>query len=228
MKKSIFIFLLSMLLLTINLFAATDERPMLVRVDLQDKEAMNVLAAGGYDIAYVNKGKFAEVVANDLDYRNLLAAGLQVEIIHEDLVAFYQSRYPLTTTMGGFPTFDEALAYMDSLHNLYPNLVTARDSIGYTIEGRALWMVKISDNPDIDEDEPEVFINSLIHAREPMGLEASLRYMSYLCDNYGVDPHVTDLVDNREIFFVPVVNPDGYEYNRINHPNGRSMSPLTC
>jgi len=196
---------------------------MLVRVDLQDKKDIDILLGGHYDIAYVSRGDFADIVADDVDYNRLLGSGLDVEIVHPDLVAFYQSRMPLGTTMGGFPTLAEALDFMDSLHTLYPNLMTARDSVGYTIEGRPLWMVKISDNPNIDEEEPEIFINALIHAREPMGLEASLRFMSYLCDNYGTDPYVTDLVDNREIFFVPVTNPDGYEYNRITNPNGGGM-----
>lgn len=221
-RVTLFVVFLSIITTTV-LFAATSERPMLVRVDLQDKKDIDILAAGDYDIAYVSRGEYAEVVADDFDYNRLVASGLQVEIVHQDLVAFYQSRMPLGTTMGGFPTFDEALDYMDSLHSLYPTLMTARDSVGYSIEGRALWMVKISDNPNVDEDEPEVFINSLIHAREPMGLEASLRFMSYLCDNYGTDPYITDLVDNREIFFVPIINPDGYEYNRMNDPNGGGM-----
>jgi hypothetical protein len=223
MSKSIFIALSSILILTAGAHAADLQRPMLLRVDIQDKEAMKFLAEGGYDIAYVERNAFAEVVADDLDYRNLVAAGFRVEIVHDDLVAFYQSRFPITATMGGFPTLSEALAYMDSLHLVYPMLMTARDSVGYTIEGRALWMVKISDNPEIDENEPEIFVNALIHAREPIGLEVCLRYMSYLCDNYGIDPYVTDLVDNREIYFVPVINPDGYEYNRITNPNGGGM-----
>jgi len=83
--------------------------------------------------------------------------------------------------------------------------------------------MKISDNPGQDENEPEFFINALIHAREPMGGESALRFMSYLCSNYGTDPLVTELVDNREFFFVPIINPDGYEYNRQTNPNGGGM-----
>jgi hypothetical protein len=47
--------------------------------------------------------------------------------------------------------------------------------------------------------------------------------MSYLLDNYGTDSLVTFLVDNREFYFVPVNNPDGYEYNRQTDPNGGGM-----
>ena len=205
------------------LFAATDERPMLVRVSLEQPGAIELLKQGNFDIPYVGGKEFADIVADDYDFLRLGQLGLKPEIIHSDLVGFYQSRYPLGATMGGFPTLAEAIAFMDSLHNAYPSLTTARDSAGYSYQGRALWMMKISDNVETDEDEPEFFINALIHAREPMGLEATLRFMSYLLSNYGTDSLVTYLVDNREFYFVPVVNPDGYEYNRQTNPNGGGM-----
>jgi len=203
--------------------ASTAERPMLLRVNLHERGTIDFLHKGGFDVAYVSRGEFAEIVADDTDYMRLQAAGLNPEIVHEDLVAFYQSRFPIGTDMGGFPTLEEALAFMDSLHQLYPDITTARESIGYSIESRAIWMMKISDNPEQDEDEAEFFINALIHAREPMTLEATLRFMAHLCENYGADPEITDLVDSREFYFVPVVNPDGYEYNRQIAPNGGGM-----
>lgn len=43
------------------------------------------------------------------------------------------------------------------MHTLYPNITTASNSIGQTLEGREMWMLKISDNPTVDENEPEVF-----------------------------------------------------------------------
>lgn len=203
--------------------AATKNRPMLVKVNINDKSAIEILRGQYFDIAYVSPGNFAEIVADDADYQKLQSAGLNPQIIHEDLVAFYQSRYPVGATMGGFRTYSEAVAYMDSLHTQYPSITIAKTSIGTSIEGRALWMMKISDNPGTDEPEPEVFINGLIHAREPMGMESTLRYMKYLCQNYGTDSLATYLVNNREFYFVPIINPDGYEYNRQTDPLGGGM-----
>jgi hypothetical protein len=203
--------------------AATHERPMQVRVDLKHPNALETLRNGGYDIMAINKGASAEIIADDADFQRLQTAGLDPVIVHQDLVTFYQSRNPLTATMGGFRTFSECIAYMDSLHAQYPNLTTARDSIGYTYQGRAIWMMKISDNPDIDEDEPEIMINGLIHAREPMGMESTIRYMAYLLENYGVNDTITDWVNSREFYFIPIINADGYEYNRQTNPNGGGM-----
>ncbi len=125
--------------------------------------------------------------------------------------------------MGGYYTFNEVIAQLDTMRAMYPNLITKKDSIGSSIEGRTIWAVKISDNPELDEDEPEIFYNSLIHAREPEGMMVVIYFMYYLLENYGSDPEVTYLVNNRELYFVPVINPDGYEYNRQISPNGGGM-----
>ncbi len=123
-------------------------------------------------------------------------------------------------TMGGFFTFNEATAALDKMRQLYPELITIKSSIGTTAQGRSMWMVKISDNADIDEDEDEMLFNSIHHAREPMGLSQNIFYMWYLLENYATDEEVKLLVDNTELYFIPVVNPDGYTYNQQTNPNG--------
>ncbi len=125
--------------------------------------------------------------------------------------------------MAGFYTFDEIVAQLDTMRMLYPNLITEKDSVGHSIEGRTIWAVKISDNPEIEEDEPQIFYNSLVHAREPASMMTNLYFMYYLLENYGIDPEVTYLVDNREFYFMPVINPDGYVYNQQMNPNGGGL-----
>ncbi|GJQ63347.1 MAG: hypothetical protein SCALA702_24000 [Melioribacteraceae bacterium] len=126
-------------------------------------------------------------------------------------------------SMGGFYTFAEILEKLDEMRINFPELITEKFSIGTSIEGRDIWAVKISDNPSVDEGEPRVFFDALIHAREPASMSTQFYFMFYLLENYGTDPEVTYLVDNREIYCVPCVNPDGYEYNRQNSPNGGGM-----
>ncbi len=109
---------------------------------------------------------------------------------------------------------------LDTWRQQYPNLITARRSIGQSIEGREQWSVKISANADIDENEPEIYMETLIHAREASAMMATMRCVEYLLSRYGVDPAITDLLDHREIWYVPVMNVDGYEYNRQIAPNG--------
>ena len=126
-------------------------------------------------------------------------------------------------SMGGYLTFQEMVDELDSMALLYPNLITVKTNLGNSLEGRPIWMVKISDNPGTDESEPEAFYNSIHHAREPNALMQLIYYMWYLLENYGSDPMVTHLVNNREMYFVPMINPDGYVYNQTTDPMGGGM-----
>ena len=126
-------------------------------------------------------------------------------------------------TMGGYLTYDEALIELDKMSALYPNLITERLPIGdiLTHEGRNLYYLVISDNANnIDDTEPQVYYNSLHHAREPNSLSQMIFYMWYLLENYETNPEVKYLVDNASMFFQPIVNPDGYVWNETTNPNG--------
>lgn len=128
-------------------------------------------------------------------------------------------------SMGGFYTLAEMESALDSMKLLFPNLITVKQAISpiTTIEGRTIYYVKISDNPNADEPEPKMFYNSLHHAREPASLSQLLFYMWYLLENYQTNPEIQALVNNTELFFVPCVNPDGYVYNQTTNPNGGGM-----
>lgn len=128
-------------------------------------------------------------------------------------------------TMGGYLKYNEFLAHIDSMAAKFPNLITAKQPIDtfHSIQGKDIFWLKISDNPAIDETEPELLYTALHHAREPASLSQLIFYMWYLLENYGTDPEVTYLVDNTEMYFVPMVNPDGYLYNQTTNPNGGGM-----
>lgn len=86
-------------------------------------------------------------------------------------------------------------------------------SLGTSYEGRTIWAGKISDNVGTDESEPEVLLTHHQHAREHLTVEMALYTLAMLTDEYGVDPQVTDLVNNREVWMVFDMNPDGGEYD---------------
>ena len=111
----------------------------------------------------------------------------------------------------GMYTLEEVGSVLDSLHEAHPRLMSARETIGYSFEGRPIWMVKISGDPGIDGPEPEILYTGALHGDEPMGVMALVYFMHYLLEQYGEDPRVTGIVRSRELYFVPVANPDGYE-----------------
>ena len=128
-------------------------------------------------------------------------------------------------SMGGFFTLLEMENIIDSMALLYPNLVKAKQPISsiQTIQGRNIWYVKFSDNPNVDENENEVLYTALHHAREGASLSQLIFYMWYLLENYATDPDIQETLNNSELFFVPCVNPDGYLYNQTINPNGGVM-----
>ncbi|MEV6366422.1 M14 family zinc carboxypeptidase [Micromonospora musae] len=86
-------------------------------------------------------------------------------------------------------------------------------SIGSSYEGRDLMAVKISDNVATDENEPEILFNAQQHAREHLTVEMAIYLLNLFTDGYGSDSRITNLVNGREIWIVPTVNPDGSEYD---------------
>jgi carboxypeptidase T len=130
-------------------------------------------------------------------------------------------------SMGGYFTYAEMLQILDSMALLYPNLITIKKPVSDTLltrEGRPVYVVKISDNPNIDEaNESKVLYTALHHAREPLSMSQLLMYMYYVLENYATDPQIKNIVDNTQMYFIPCVNPDGYLYNQSTNPNGGGM-----
>ena len=127
--------------------------------------------------------------------------------------------------MGGYFNLQEMLNQLDSMRLFYPGLISVKADAGNnpTIEGRTIYYVRISNNPDQTTTKPKVFYNALIHAREPMGMQQLVYFMWYLLENYSTSDEIKYLVDNLQLYFIPVVNPDGYEFNHTSFPSGGGM-----
>ncbi|HUP83503.1 MAG TPA: M14 family metallopeptidase [Candidatus Limnocylindria bacterium] len=111
-----------------------------------------------------------------------------------------------------FHTYDEVKTEIDDVVAAHPG-IAQRFSIGTSYEGRQIWGIKISDNAATDESEPEVFIVGQLHANERASGELALYLMNLLADGYGSDSRITDIVNGRETWIVPMANPDGAEYD---------------
>jgi len=151
--------------------------------------------------------------------------GARVEVVQEDLETFYASRLGSRDNFGLYHTYSENLAWLDQLRLQYPSVISARWSIGTTGEGRPIWCLRVSDNPDVDEPgEPEVLFDALHHAREVMSSEMVVMLAEYLAQQYAAgNPEIVELLDTTEIYLVPMVNPDGFVYNESTNPLGGGM-----
>jgi carboxypeptidase T len=119
------------------------------------------------------------------------------------------------TTAPCFPgarTMAQVIAFMDTLRMLYPNVVSQKWSLGQSHEGRDIWCFRMSDNPDVDLNRPATLFDALHHPGECSTFEMTIRLAEYFAQKYGTDPEITDLLDRREVYFVPIVNPDGLAF----------------
>jgi len=113
-----------------------------------------------------------------------------------------------------YHTYAEMVAELKQVAQAHPQIVQL-STYGQSVEGRDLYVVKISDNAQFDESatEPGVLIFANIHAREHLTLEQALWAIHHFTDAYGYDPGLTNLVNQREIWIMPDTNPDGTEYD---------------
>ncbi len=102
----------------------------------------------------------------------------------------------------------------------YPE-ITRLYSIGLSNEERNIWCLEISNNPGVNEGEPGVLFMGVHHAREWPTMEICLNIANQLTSNYGVIDNITDLVNNRRIWIVTCVNPDGYYYDHDLHDGAK-------
>ncbi len=192
-----------------------------IRVPYDNADQLRQLYNMGLDVVFRGEGE-VDIITNPDERQGLEKAGFATEIIHESVSAFYRSRLP-QKDMGGYMTLSEVEAAVDQIIADHPSIVTTRQVYGSTLEGRDWYAIKISDNPYVDEEEPEVLFTGAIHAREVITPLIMLAFMDRLTDNYGTDPVITELVDEREVWFVPIVNPDGYYHNEVIAPGGGGM-----
>ncbi|VDM39618.1 unnamed protein product [Toxocara canis] len=101
--------------------------------------------------------------------------------------------------------YDEILQYMRDLAAKHPDLV-GLINITKTFEGRDLMGMKIGTRSAF---KPAVFIDAGVHAREWIAPAVAL----YLATRYRHDSEITRMVGKFDWYFVPVANPDGYEYS---------------
>jgi len=210
-----FFFIVSCLffiLSSVQLFAG-ENHSYLIRVKLSADLSQSEILSRNIDIIAVYPDGTADLAVSEDDLTWIRSRSKYVRILER---AGLGGASELDENLGAYHTYAELMADLTQLADDYPSLAQL-DTIGYSIEGRAIVSIKISDNVTVDEDEPEVLIMGCHHARELMSVEIPLLLAHYLLENYGTSSQVRDLVDSRETWIVPMVNPDGHVYVQYNH-----------
>jgi hypothetical protein len=181
------------------------------------------LAAMGVDIAAVHEDGTTvgarglevaryrvDLVVDAADRQKLAEQGYELSDPPRDS----RSRKPRDDGYEVYDDFDNPrdgiLAQLQQLQAAHPTL-TKLERIGRSLEGRPILAVRLT-NERVRGDKPAVLFHATTHAREWVSTETAMRLMEWFLEGYGSDPRATELLDTREVWVVPVVNPDGYQY----------------
>jgi hypothetical protein len=95
----------------------------------------------------------------------------------------------------------------------YP-AITKLVTIGQSIDGQDILALKVTKNAKVLKDgkRPSVLYAGAQHAREWITPEMVRRLMHHYLEGYGSDAELTGIVDTTELWFLPVANPDGYDF----------------
>lgn len=122
-----------------------------------------------------------------------------------------------------YPSYEQIKAKLEEFANKYPQIVRLT-SVGKSVKGRDLMVLKISDNVAVDEIEPEFKYISSMHGDEITGRELTIRLVDEMLEKYGKDQAITDLINNTEIFVMPSMNPDGSELRQRANAAGQDLN----
>lgn len=194
--------------------------------------------------AYANEKEFKSFLKYGYDYEALKHPG-DVPVVMTNTIEGIEA-------WDSYPTYDVYVQMLYQYQELYPNICRIVDA-GTTVQGRKILFAIISDNVNLNEDEPEFMFSSTMHGDEATGYVLMLRLIDSLLNGYGTNARITNLVNNMEIWINPNANPDGtyrngnntlsgarrYNYNGIDinrnfpdpadglHPDGSAWQPET-
>jgi carboxypeptidase T len=168
----------------------------------------------------INQGLSIESVVDDMSYgfapesivKKIIASGAEVTA-HFPADTFTKLDFPAEDAI--YHNYGEMAQALADLADKYPTMVH-RFSLGKTIEGRDIWGVRL--NPHVEDASTVTALPGIVfmgghHAREHLSMELPMLYAEHLASNYGKDPVITDLMDKRDIYFIPMVNADGAEFD---------------
>ena len=197
---------------------AADDRPITIEVQVHDRAELDALSRL-VSIDSVRDGRvLAQVTPRQLD--RLRASTFNWQTVERadapELATMCSAGWEddPNRSWDCYPSYDQYETLMAGFAADHPTLCRLVN-LGATsnqVRPHTLWALKISDNPDVEEVEPEVLYASTMHGDETTGYVLMLRLIDELLSNYGSDPELTALVDDLEIWINPLHNPDGAYY----------------
>jgi len=206
MKKTLL--LLTLLVFIVANLIAQDFKEYYYKFEIKDKSELNILTK----IISIDKviDKTVYAYSTDKNFYKFEELGYHYTFISEPKA----TKAEVALTVGEmanwdkYPSYDVYVEMMNNYATNYPEICKLID-LGTTVNGRNLLTLKISDNVNTEENEPEFFYSSTMHGDETTGFVLMLRLIDSLVTNYGSVSSITNLINDIDIYINPNANPDG-------------------
>lgn len=208
----------------------------LVFVKLDNEAEYKRFVSYGYDLESASRTKDGlAVILNSQEIALLDKLKFIYEVIVDDYEAYLSNKisyeyekweYPKPLgfslgSMSGFYKLNEIYWQFDQMEDSYPQFFIEKDTIGYSWENRPILAYSFG-NPS--PNVPKILITCLHHSREPGTITSVVFFLFKILEAGKLgEPEASFLLSNRQIWIIPVVNPDGYFYNETRYPNGGGL-----
>lgn len=172
-------------------------------------EATLAALAERYELVHKHGDRWEiNVPANEREA--FLRAAPNAELLDADLAATLRNQLAMDPlAFAGYRSPAEVQAVLERLVADHPDIAQL-ERYGTSEQGRPLYALKLSDNVATDEDEPELMLTSATHGDEIITVEVLLTLIEEMVAGYGTDPRFSAMIDDHELYVIPVVNADGF------------------
>ena len=207
------------ILISIIIFVSAVSADRLVRVHDVTAGTVQQLLADGYDVANANiRLGYADLMIPERELDQLLLRFADYELLPREWGELLPEN---AKNAGYYYSPEENWLFWCELAASYTDLVDTPVTIGQSYQSRDIYMIKMT-SPVGSGYKPPIYFSSLIHGREPGSNIVLIDFAMWLTSNYdGGDTRAAWILDNTTVYFVPVANPDGYEYNMPDGGNQR-------
>ncbi len=194
-----------------------------IRFSEPDQKLLDFVEQQDYEIIRFSAGDYLEILVQDHQLADIEREGWHTELLFTESDMRNNLRLK-TDELEGYRSYNDVLDELTGIANDYPEIAALYDigdsrgkeyaiagNQNYTAYAHDIWALKVTANPNQESDRPAVYYNGAHHAREPISVEVVMHILWHLIDNYSINPGITYLVDNTEIWFIPLLNPDGHK-----------------
>lgn len=206
LRNILSLLLCSFLVFPLKSLNSASDVPYIFIVDASTKEERTVITSLGIAIEETHE-KFVVGMGREEQIQELKQKGFKFSV--RSFPAFLLDFPPHDSDYHNLSELEEELILLEKTYPSIAKLFV----IGKSVEGRNLYMMRITASEYRTNQKPGIVFLGTHHAREHLSTEVPFFLMKYLMENYGKDAKLTQLIKEREIWIMPMVNPDGADYD---------------